>query len=77
MYDTKLYVVKISYQSGNWFENCWGGDQNFTKTHTHTHTYTHTEAHFISFVFLRKGRNETKKSIVNLTLYKVFSLNYY
>ena len=43
-YDTILYLVKILYQSGNWFGNCWGGGQNFTKTHTHahTHTYTHT-----------------------------------
>ena len=64
-YDTIL--VKISYESGNWFGNCWGGDRNFTQTHTHTHT--HIEAHFISLVFLRKGRNQTKK--VNIKPYIV------
>ena len=40
-----------------------GGPKLYTDTHTHTHTHrdTYTEAHFISLVFLRKGRNKTKK----------------
>ena len=70
---TILYVAKISYQSDNWFGNCYKGYQKViqthretdrqkdTHTHTHTHTHTYTEAHFISLVFLRKGRNKTKK----------------
>ena len=55
---TILYVAKISYQSDNWFGNCWG-NQNCTQTHvqtntdththtdtdTHTHTHTHTDTH--------------------------------
>ena len=33
---TILYVAKITYQSHNWYGNCWGGgDQNCTQTHTH------------------------------------------
>ena len=70
-----LYVAKISYQSDNWFGNCYGGTKILhththtdthththtqTHTHTHTHRHTHTEAHFISLVFLRKCRNKTK-----------------
>ena len=65
-----LYVVKMSYQSGNWFGDCWGGETKILHRYTHTHTHTHIEDHFISLVFLRKGRNRTKKSILNLKLYK-------
>ena len=57
---TILYVAKISYQSRNWYGNCWG-DQNFTQTHRHTHCHTHRPAaQFISLFFLRKCRNKTK-----------------
>ena len=46
---TILYVTKISYQSVNWFGNCKGVDQHFTRTRTHTNTHartrTHTRAH--------------------------------
>ena len=60
LYDTILYVAKISYQSDNWYGNCWGGP----KLYTDTHTDTHKEAHFISLVFLRKCRNKTKKTLI-------------
>ena len=43
---TILYVAKISYQSGKWFGNCYGGAKivhRHTRTHTHTHTHTHRE----------------------------------
>ena len=43
------YVAKISYQ----LEIVRGADQNFTR-------HTHAEAHFMSLVFLRKGRNRLK-----------------
>ena len=65
--DMILYVAKISYQSDNWFRNCWG-DQNFTQTHTqtdtntnkhkhkhkHKHTHTHTPRPFYVFFFKEK-----------------------
>ena len=70
---TILYVAKISYQTDNWFGNCYEGTktlqrQTHTHTHIHTHTHTqtdthtHTKAYFKSPVFLRKCRNKTKNS---------------
>ena len=45
---TILYVAKISYQSVNWFGNCWGGakiEHTHTHTRTHRHTHTHRDTH--------------------------------
>ena len=71
---TILYVAKISYQSDNWFGNCYGGTKivhrhthiqthTHTHKHTHTHRHTHTEAHFIRLVFLRNAETRLKKNI--------------
>ena len=70
-YDIILYVVKISYESGKWFGNCWGGDRNFTQTHAHAHTHTHTHRHthrhthtgcpFYVFFFKKETRLKKKQ----------------
>ena len=65
---TILYVAKISYQSHNWYGNCWGGGPKF-------YTDTHTEAHFISPVFLQKCRNKTKNNFHTIETRKL--VNYF
>ena len=68
-FGTILYVVKISYQSDNWFGNCKGAGtkilhrHTYTHRHTDTHTHTHTPAaHFISLFFFFKKETRLKRT---------------
>ena len=63
--DKCRWRVPVSYQSDNWFGNCWG-DQNLPQTHTHTdthtQTHTHTPATYLISLFLFKKETRLKNT---------------